>query len=231
MASAAVESWVRRLPADDPLVIANTQLRETFNKLGWPSELGIHRGTSAGLRLMLVNDYDRLSQIVETDMDSIPTGRSVVGADLLDTALCTAGIFTRSPQRGTSRRRAEPPWTVEQLVTQRIPPPFDEVTIAYLTAYQQRVSRNYSTTRTKLRSLTYFWQYIIEEHPESRPAGRSCRTTPADSFPGRWSKDAPCNAAPTARRPKTPLRPMTGSSTSTLSSPTSATGPPNPAHR
>src|SRR5664279_20257 len=103
MASVAMSSWICRLPEDDPLVIAHTQLREILGRLGWPAEQGVRRGTSAGLRMMLVNDYDRLSQIVETDMEAIPTG-GPLGADMLDIALCEAGIFTRSPRRGTSRR-------------------------------------------------------------------------------------------------------------------------------
>jgi len=163
-AAAAVEPWICRLPDDDPLVLAHRQLREVLGRLGWPTEQGIRRGTGAGLRVMLVNDYDRLSQIVDADVRAIPAG-GPNGTDMLDVALCAAGIFARSPQRGTSRRRAEPPRTVEQLVAQRIPPPFDKVTVAYVTAYQQRVSRNYSTTRTKIRSLAYFWAYMTEEHP------------------------------------------------------------------
>ena len=156
VAAAAVEPWICRLPDDDPLVLAHRQLREVLGRLGWPTEQGIRRGTGAGLRVMLVNDYDRLSQIVDADVKAIPAG-GPNGTDMLDVALCAAGIFTRSPQRGTSRRKAEPPRTVEQLVALRIPPPFDAVTVAYVTAYQQRVSRNYSTTRTKIRSLAYFW--------------------------------------------------------------------------
>ena len=71
-----MESWICQIPDDDPLVIAHTQLRDVFSRLGWPAEHGIRYGTSAGLRMMLVNDYDRLSQIVETDMDAIPTAGS-----------------------------------------------------------------------------------------------------------------------------------------------------------
>jgi hypothetical protein len=148
VAAAAVEPWICSLPDDDPLVIAHRQLREALGRLGWPTEQGIRRGTRAGLRVMLVNDYDRLSQFVDADVKAIPAG-GPNGTDMLDVALCAAGIFTRSPQRGTSRRKAEPPRTVEQLVALRIPPPFDKVTVAYVTAYQQRVSRNYSTTRTR----------------------------------------------------------------------------------
>ena len=107
----------------------------------------------------------RLSQIVDADVRAIPAG-GPNGTDMLDVALCAAGIFARSPRRGTSRRRAEPPRTVEQLVALRIPPPFDKVTVAYVTAYQQRVSRNYSTTRTKIRSLAYF-SPVIDEVLES----------------------------------------------------------------
>jgi hypothetical protein len=57
----------------------------------------------------------RLSQIVDADVRAIPAG-GPNGTDMFDVALCAAGIFARSPQRGTSRRRAEPPRTVAQLV-------------------------------------------------------------------------------------------------------------------
>ena len=50
----------------------------------------------------------RLSQIVDADVRAIPAG-GPNGTDMFDVALCAAGIFARSPQRGTSRRRAEPP--------------------------------------------------------------------------------------------------------------------------
>lgn len=35
-----------------------------------------------------------------------------------------------------------------------------------MTAYSQRISNNYSTIRTKIRSLAYFWTSLADEHPE-----------------------------------------------------------------
>ena len=54
---------------------------------GWVGRRSKASGAApaAGLRMMLVNDYDRLSQIVETDMEAIPTG-GPIGADMLDIA-------------------------------------------------------------------------------------------------------------------------------------------------
>lgn len=113
---------------------------------------------------MLVHGYDRLGQISDADLEALPLRAS--GLDMLDVALCTMGVFQRSAKHGTTRRKSQPPKTIDELVAARVPEPFRAATAAYMTAYSQRVSSNYSTTRTKIRSLAYFWQYIAEEHPE-----------------------------------------------------------------
>ncbi len=164
MSAVQVEPWIRRLPTDDPLAGAHRRLTEVLAGLGWATAKGCRRGVCTGMRLMLVHGYDRLEEIRDADLHGIASGPN--GVDMLDVALCELGVFDRSPQRGTARRHSAPARTVEDLVTRKIPPPFDTVSILYMHAYQQRISRNYSTTCTKIRSLAYFWQYLREEHPE-----------------------------------------------------------------
>ena len=48
----------------------------------------------------------------------------------------------------------------------RVPELFRDVTTLYMSAYSDRISSNYSTIRTKIRSLAYFWTYLAQEHPE-----------------------------------------------------------------
>ena len=153
---------------------------------------------------------------------------------MLDIALCEAGIFTRSPRRGTSRRKALPQRTVEQLVALRIPSPFDELTVAYVTAYQQRVSRNYNTICKKVLSLSYFWQYMTKEHPDITACRQILPHHARGFVPWALAKARTVQRGADRRgtedHPPRP-RPTTGSSTFERSSPTSASGPPNPAHR
>jgi site-specific recombinase XerD len=113
---------------------------------------------------MLVRDYDRVSQLTDEDLKIPPPGAN--GTDILDAALCGLGVFDRSPRKGTTRHRARPPKTIAELVHARVPEPFQDVTTLYMSAYSDRISSNYSTIQTKIRSLAYFWTYLAQEHPE-----------------------------------------------------------------
>ena len=159
-----LELWVRVLPADDPLVQARDQLHHAMELEPWPNECGRRRGANAGLRVMVARGYDRLEQITEDDLLTIPRG--LKGQDTLDVGLCRLGVLSRTPRRGGSRRLARPPRTVQELVDASIPAPFRAVTAAYLTAYQDRVSPVYATTTGKVAALSRFWQYLQEVHPE-----------------------------------------------------------------
>jgi integrase len=159
-----VEPWLRPLPATDPLAFAYERLRGSLAAVGWATAKGRRRGICTGMRLMLAHGYDDLAQLRDQDMEALPPGAN--GTDMLDVALCQLGVFARSPRRGTVRRKTEPAKTIEVLVTRKVPEAFREVTVLYMVAYAQRVSANYSTTRTKIRSLAYFWAYLAEVHPQ-----------------------------------------------------------------
>jgi site-specific recombinase XerD len=136
----------------------------TRARISWAFPVGRGRAVRTGLRLMLIGDYDWPSQLRDEDLRRAPHGAN--GTDILDAALCDLGVFKRSPRRGTTRHHARPPRTIEELVTARVPEPFRAVTTLYMTTYAQRISSNYSTVRTKIRSLAYFWTYLREQHPE-----------------------------------------------------------------
>lgn len=164
VAAAPIERWVRVLPADDPLPLAEERLTEACARISWASPTGRARAVRTGIGLMVAGDYDQLSQLREDDLRTPARGAN--GTDILDSALCDLGVFTRSPRRGTTRHQARPPKTIEELVDARVPVPFRPVTILYITMYSQRISNNYSMIRTKIRSLAYFWTYLAQQHPE-----------------------------------------------------------------
>jgi site-specific recombinase XerD len=164
VAAAPIERWVRVLPADDPLPLAGERLTDACARISWASPTGRARAVRTGIGLMVAGDYDQLSQLREDDLRTPARGAN--GTDILDAALCDLGVFTRSRRRGTTRHQARPPKTIEELVDARVPEPFRPVTILYMTMYSQRISNNYSTIRTKIRSLAYFWTYLAQQHPE-----------------------------------------------------------------
>jgi len=163
-ATVRVETWVRVLPPEDPLRLARERLMVACGQISWASPKGRLRAVRTGLRLMVACDYDSLADLTDVDL-RIP-GQGANGTDILDAALCLLGVFDRSPRRGTTRHKARPPHSIPELVRTGVPEPFQAVTVAYMNAYSQRISANYSTVRTKIRSLAYFWKYLREEHPE-----------------------------------------------------------------
>lgn len=164
VSAAPAERWVRALPADDPLLLAHQRLVEACARVSWASPTGRGRAVRTGIALMIAGDCEQLSQLREGDL-RIPA-RGANGTDILDAALCGLGVFSRSPRRGTTRHQARPPKTIDELVDARVPAQFRPVTTLYMTMYSQRISSNYSTIRTKIRSLAYFWTYLVEQHPD-----------------------------------------------------------------
>lgn len=94
-----------------------------------------------GLRadLMVVCDYDSLAELTDNDRRILAKGAN--GTDVLDAALCLFGVFDRSPRRGTIRHKAQPPRSIQELVRARVPEPLRAVTIAYMNAYSQSISK------------------------------------------------------------------------------------------
>ncbi len=106
LTSVPLDPWVSPLPADDPLQGAATQLRAALAQVTWASPKGRKRGVCCGTRVLLFRDYDHLEQITDDDVNALPLSTS--GIDLLDAALCRAGVFPRSARRGTARRFTAP---------------------------------------------------------------------------------------------------------------------------
>lgn len=163
LTSVPLDPWVSPLPVGDPLQVAAVELRAALAQVTWASPKGRKRGVCCGTRVLLLRDYDRLEQITDDDVNALPI--STPGIDLLDAALCQAGVFPRSARRGTARRFTAPPHTIEALAV-TTPESFRPAVVAYLHAYQDRVSDKYLTARGKARSLAHFFDYLTETHPK-----------------------------------------------------------------
>ncbi len=161
-----VRSWVERLPGHDPLAAQSAVLERAVASLGWPREEMRVAAHKLGLRLLLAQGYGSLEQITEQDLLSIPPSVQL-GADALDAALCSLGVFSRTPLRANSRRgRVERLSPTELVEAATIPERFRPVTALYLESYAARVSHVYATLRHKVYSLSHFWCFLDERYPE-----------------------------------------------------------------
>ena len=166
--------WVARLPEGDPLLEQRDRLAETVGTISWVGALGRHHAISNGLRILLVRGYGSLTEITEQDLTAIPV--KCWGTDVLDAALCSMGVFSRTSQRGPTRRNRRGRRTIAELVDMaHIPEPFRPITILYLETYSTRISEIYSTQRQKVIGLGHFWRFLAQRYPEV--------TTPAEVLP------------------------------------------------
>src|SRR5260370_83005 len=86
--------------------------------------------------------------------------------DALDAALCSVGVFSRSPKRGSARHGRKQRMTASELVENAgVPDRFQQAVILYLETYEGRVSDVYRTLRHKAIALAHFWRFIRDEHP------------------------------------------------------------------
>jgi integrase len=160
-----ISQWLDPLPADDPVLRQRDHLAQTLATISWSSTASQTEALNTGLRLLLTCGYGTLQQITEGDFGTLPPGTQ--GLDLLDAAFCTMGIFSRTPKRGTSRRRRLGRHSPAELVARSdIPERFRPVTTLYLEAYTTRISDVYATTRHKVRALGHFWQFLDQQYPE-----------------------------------------------------------------
>ena len=124
-----------------------------------------------GVKMLLATDSWALRDIRETDLIDVKrqTG-GCTGADALDAALCSVGVFARTPLRGIARsKRPKPGAAIEDYVGLfRVPAQFREVTLLYVQHYRVRVSARYSTLRAKIQQLARFWIFIDEAYPTLR---------------------------------------------------------------
>ena len=157
--------WIARLPAGDPILDQRDRLARVVGPISWAGPIAQHRAITNGLRLLLVHGYASLTEITEDDLAAIPP--QSLGTDVLDAALCSLGVFARTPQRGPTRRHRHGRHSIADLVALAdIPEHFRAVTGLYVEVYSTRISDLYTTQRQKVNALGHFWRFVALRHPE-----------------------------------------------------------------
>ncbi len=175
--NAYLMKWIAALPETDSLFQQNARLVRALDQVSWASDLGRDKAARSGLRLLLARGYQDLSEITDADLERIPSADR--GTDILDAALCSLGVFGRTPQRGASRKNRRGQKSVEELAAVAgIPLRFREVTALYLATYETRISNVYVTRRHKVVALAHFWRFLAERYPEVRS---SAEVSPAQA--------------------------------------------------
>jgi integrase len=159
--------WVLSLPETDSLFRQYSRLVQATEKVSWAKQNGRHQAIRSGLRVMLTRGYNELEEITDADLQAIPAPDK--GIDVLDAALCSLGVFDRTPQRGSSRKNRRGQKSIQELVEiANIPERFREVTALYLATYETRISNVYVTRRHKVIALAHFWRFLAQHYPEVR---------------------------------------------------------------
>ncbi len=159
-----VQLWISCLPVGDPLVAERDRLAEVLEQSSWMTPEGRGVAISCAVRILLTRGYHSLAEITEDDLTAIPSWSH--GSDTLDVALCSMGVFARTPQRGATRRLRQGRRTIAEIVaTSNIPERFQEVTILYLETYTARISDLYASQRQKATALGHFWRFLSERYP------------------------------------------------------------------
>jgi integrase len=161
-----VNQWIAHLPEDHPLAQQHTSLLQATNSITWTSAHSRQLAVSNGLRILLVRGYDSLHHIKDDDLKLLAV-RWSKGTDALDAALCSLGVFSRTPKRGSARHGRRQRMKASELVESAgVPDRFRQVMILYLETYEARVSDVYRTLRHKVIALAHFWRFIRDRHPD-----------------------------------------------------------------
>jgi integrase len=161
-----VNQWIAHLPEDHPLAQQHTLLLQATDSITWISAHSRQLAVSNGLRILLVRGYDSVHHIKDDDLTLLSV-RWSKGTDALDAALCSLGVFSRTPKRGSARHGRRQRMTAPELVENAgVPDRFRQVMILYLETYEARVSDVYRTLRHKVIALAHFWRFIRDEHPD-----------------------------------------------------------------
>ena len=161
-----VNQWIAHLPEDHPLAQQHTSLLQATASITWTSAHTRQLAVSNGLRILLVRGYDSLHHIKDDDLRLLSV-RWSKGTDALDAALCSLGVFSRTPRRGSARHGRRQRMTASELVENAgVPDRFQQVVILYLETYEARVSDVYRTLRHKVIALAHFWRFIRDRHPD-----------------------------------------------------------------
>ena len=165
LANVRVNQWVAHLPEDHPLAQQHRALLGATAPITWTSSFNRHLAVCNGLRLLLARGYDSLHHIKDDDLKLL-SARWSKGTDALDAALCSVGVFSRTPKRGSARHGRRQRMTASELVENAgVPDRFQQVVILYLETYEARVSDVYRTLRHKVIALAHFWRFIRDKHP------------------------------------------------------------------
>jgi hypothetical protein len=109
------------LPEDHPLQQQHCLLLRAAAQITWTFAFSRHLAVSNGLRILLARGYDSFQQIQDDDLKLLSSYFSK-GADALDAALCSLGVFSRTPKRGSARHSRRRRLAASELVeVARIP--------------------------------------------------------------------------------------------------------------
>lgn len=163
-----VNQWIARLPKSHELVHQHQRLLQAISPITWTSVRNRHEAACNGLRILLAHGYETLDQIQDDDLKNL-NGHWSKGTDVLDAALCSLGVFTRTPRRGSARHSRRRRLAASELVEiASVPPRFRQVMTLYLETYEARISDVYRTLRHKSIALAHFWRFIHDKHPDVR---------------------------------------------------------------
>src|SRR6266700_1039376 len=166
LANVRVNQWIAHLPEDHPLAQQHHALLRATAPITWTSSSNRHLAVSNGLRILLARGYDSLHHIKDDDLKLLSV-RWSKGTDALDAALCSLGVFSRTPKRGSARHSRRRRLTASELVEiARIPERFRQVVVLYLETYEARVSGVSRTLRHKSIELAHFWNYMGDKYPD-----------------------------------------------------------------
>jgi integrase len=161
-----VNQWIAHLPEDHPLAQQHTSLLQATDSITWTSAHSRQLAVSNGLRILLVHGYDSLHHIKDDDLKWLAV-RWSKGTDVLDAALCSLGVFSRTPKRGSARHGRKQRMTASELVENAgVPDRFQQIVTLYLETYEARISDAYRTLRHKVIALAHFWRFIRDRHPD-----------------------------------------------------------------
>jgi integrase len=167
-----IQDLLVRLPESELLRQQWEMLRQGVEAVHWaknPTKKSL--AVDRGVKLMLMRGYLRLEEVKEADLFNGKahdgSGYMGVGADILDGALCTLGVFARTPKRNSSRRLRQSNPSLPALVAKyELPAPFRAITLLYLETAAIRFGWTIGHLQHVCQSLAEFWRYIDKYHAE-----------------------------------------------------------------
>src|SRR6202030_247337 len=102
-----VNQWIAHLPDDHRLAQQHRSLLQATDSITWTSAHSRQLAVSNGLRILLVPGYDGLHHIKDDDLKLLSV-RWSKRTDALDAALCSLGVFSRTPCARAAKGKCGP---------------------------------------------------------------------------------------------------------------------------